>query len=124
MPYHETVEELAEALADMPGIYNQGLQFVGMTVQETRAYNASRPHGDCDGDHADTCRCRMCWCAAMERRIRAAVTHEESSRPRRSLEAGMAELRQLVGRYFDGVDPLADREGCEACPAQERQREE
>lgn len=80
MPYLESVEELAEALADMLGIYNQGLQFVGMTVAETRAYNNSRSHGDCDGDHADTCQCRMCWTAAMERRIRAAVHHEAALR--------------------------------------------
>jgi hypothetical protein len=77
MPNMETVDELAEALADMLGIYNQGLQFVGMTVAETRKYNDKRSHGDCDGDHADTCQCRMCWCGEMERRIRAAVANEQ-----------------------------------------------
>jgi hypothetical protein len=76
----ENVEELAEALADLLGIYNQRLQFVGMTVEETRRYNDLRPHGDCDGDHDTACGCRMCWTAAMERRIRAAVHNEERER--------------------------------------------
>ena len=69
MPYIETVEELAEALADMLGIYNQGLQLVGIAdaknVEDPGTY-----------DHADTCACRMCWTGKMETRIRAAVAHE------------------------------------------------
>ena len=74
MPYLETVEELAEALADMLRIYQQRPTFVGMTLQETRAQIAAT--GDWNGDHADDCACRGCWCASMERRIRQAVAHE------------------------------------------------
>ena len=69
MPYLETVEELAEALADMLGIYNQGLRLVGVAdaknVEDPGTY-----------DHADTCACRMCWTGALAVRIRAAVTHD------------------------------------------------
>lgn len=71
MPMLETVDELAEALADMVGIYNQGLRFVGMTVAESRACL------DWNEDHAEDCQCRMCWCGAMAARIRQAVAHEE-----------------------------------------------
>jgi hypothetical protein len=74
MPILETVEELAEALADMMGIYQQALQAEGRTIQETRERVAQT--GDRDFDHADTCGCRQCWCGHMERRIRAAVAHE------------------------------------------------
>jgi hypothetical protein len=75
MPYLETVPELAEALADMLGIYGQHLRFVGMTVAESRQLRAS---GDASGfeSHADDCGCRQCWTGAMERRIRQAVAHE------------------------------------------------
>ena len=73
MPYSETVEELAEALADWLGIYNRGIHFVGMTPAE------SRQQTDQLWDHADDCQCRMCWCGAMERRIRASVRVEEKS---------------------------------------------
>jgi hypothetical protein len=70
MPYVETVEDLTERLADMLGIYNQGIHFVGLTPLE------SRQQDDWLVDHADDCQCRMCWCGAMERRIRAAVANE------------------------------------------------
>jgi hypothetical protein len=59
MPYLETVEELAEALADTLGIYNQGLKLLP----------------DEQG-HADDCVCRMCWAGRMEQRIRDAVANE------------------------------------------------
>ena len=71
MPYIETVCELAEALADMIGVYNQHIHFVGMTRQE------SREQTDWIADHANDCGCRACWMAAMERRIRAAVANKE-----------------------------------------------
>ena len=74
MPYLETVEELTEALADMLGLYQQRLKFVGMTHQETRAQ--VEQSGDWSGDHADDCECRMCWCGRMETRIRTAVANE------------------------------------------------
>lgn len=60
MPYLETVEELAEALADACGVYNQRLILL--------------PH---EQGHADECGCRMCWCGRIELRIRAAVAHEQ-----------------------------------------------
>lgn len=71
MPYLETVGELAEAIADMLGLYNQGIHFVGMTRQ------ASRAQIDWVADHAGDCFCRACWTAAMERRMRAALTNEQ-----------------------------------------------
>lgn len=74
MPYLETVEELAASLADMCGVYNQGLQFVGLTREETRQQVAAT--GDWQRDHAAACQCRMCFCGELERRIRAAVAHE------------------------------------------------
>ena len=73
MPSIETIQELAEALADMLGIYNQGMRLVGVpdadvcTIEDTGLY-----------DHADECQCRMCWCGQMERRICAAAAHEFS----------------------------------------------
>mgnify|MGYP001566689063 CR=1 FL=1 len=70
MPYVETVEELAERIAEMLGIYNQGRKFVGMTPVESRAQT------DWSADHAEDCQCRTCWCGAMERRIRGAVAHD------------------------------------------------
>lgn len=76
MPYCETTEELAEVLADMLGIYNQGIHFAGMTLE------ASRAETDWLADHADDCQCRMCFCGAMERRIRAAVAHEQAVQER------------------------------------------
>ena len=60
MPYLETVEELAEALADACGIYNQGLVLLEPPEE----------------GHAESCRCRACWCGRMERRIRGAVDNE------------------------------------------------
>ena len=74
MPYRETVSELAEALADMLGIYNHGIRFVGLTPVESRA------QADWIADHADDCTCRMCWCGQMEQRIREAVTNEQRER--------------------------------------------
>ena len=71
MPYLETVVELSEALADMLGLYNQAIHFVGMTREESRAQI------DWIADHADDCACRACWTAAMARRIRAVVTNEQ-----------------------------------------------
>ena len=71
MPYLETVGELAEALADMLGLYSQGLHFVGMTREESRAQI------DWIADHADDCFCRTCWTTAMERRIRTAVANAQ-----------------------------------------------
>ena len=62
MPYIETVDELAENLATMLGIYNHGLQLV---------------HPEDDGSsHTDACECRQCWCGEMARRIRKAVANE------------------------------------------------
>jgi hypothetical protein len=72
----ETVEALADALADLLGIYSQGLRFEGMTVAESRALRGSGYESGSEG-HADDCACRQCWCGAMARRIRGAVAHEE-----------------------------------------------
>jgi hypothetical protein len=74
MPDTDSVEALAEALADALGIYQQQRQFVGLTVAETRAFIAA--HDVYDLAHADTCQCRMCWTGAMERRIRTAVAND------------------------------------------------
>jgi hypothetical protein len=74
MPYCETVPELAEAIADMLGIYQQGLQREGLTILETKALVDAT--GEWDFDHADTCACRQCWCAWMEDRIRKAVSFD------------------------------------------------
>ena len=56
MPYIESVEELAEAIADMVGVYGGGPE------------NGS--------DHAYDCKCRICFTDGMERRIRQAVENE------------------------------------------------
>ena len=70
MPYRENVSELAEALADMLGIYNHGIRFVGLTPAESRAET------DWSVDHAEDCACRACWSGQMEQRIREAVANE------------------------------------------------
>ena len=74
MPYVETVEELAVALADMMGIYNHGILFQGHTPAQSRQLYAD---GCITVDHADECQCRMCWCGVMEKRIRDAVANEQ-----------------------------------------------
>lgn len=71
MPYIETMEELVEELADMLGIYNQGLCLVGIPAAETRTIEDPQCY-----DHAETCDCRGCWCARLAHRIRQAVAHE------------------------------------------------
>jgi hypothetical protein len=121
MPYLETVEELAEALADLLGIYNQGLQFVGMTVKETRAYNDSRSHGDCDGDHAHTCQCRMCWIAAMERRIRAVVAHEQILSSKAHLRREAMADRCRAANPDLARDPVLFTAWVDACLAEQAQ---
>jgi hypothetical protein len=57
MPYMETPEELAEAIADMCGVYGV-------------------PPYDREGHSAD-CNCRMCFYGRMENRIREAVKNEK-----------------------------------------------
>ena len=52
----ETVDELAEELADMLGIYGDWPEF---------------------GDHPDDCKCRVCFVIRMEDRIRDSVENEE-----------------------------------------------
>ena len=52
----ETPSELADAIADMLGIYGNGPEF---------------------GDHPDDCKCRMCFVIRMEDRIRDSVENEE-----------------------------------------------
>ena len=66
MPYLETVEELAEALADACGIYNQGLVLLEPPEE----------------GHAESCQCRACWCGQLERRIRRAMGNEARLRQR------------------------------------------
>lgn len=89
MPSLETVEALAEHLADMLGVSQQHLRFAGMSLRETRAL---REAGDVDHDHAQDCGCRQCWCGHMEDRIRQAVRHETQLRrgalPQGGQEAG------------------------------------
>lgn len=77
MPYIEIVDDLVESLADTLGIYNQRRRFDGLSVEASRALVEQSSHGDSDYDHADDCACRMCWCADMARRIRAAVANEQ-----------------------------------------------
>ena len=80
MPYIESVEELAEALADMLGIYNQCMQLVGVPDAEVRHIVDTQLY-----DHTDDCGCRGCWCARMQRRIRSAAAYDvqHSAAPRR-----------------------------------------
>lgn len=98
MPYRESVEELAEALADMLGIYSQGLEFVGKTRAESRQILAE---AGWIYDHAPTCECRTCWCGRMERRIHAAVAHDHADRPDpvRALIQECADLQAQVAQY-------------------------
>lgn len=73
MPYLETVEELAEALANLLGVYNQGMRLEGdIPPSEVRHLLDTQLY-----HHSTDCECRGCWCAAMENRIRAAVAHEK-----------------------------------------------
>lgn len=74
MPYIETVEELAEALADLCGIYRSGIHFVGYTPEASRSMAGI---GDMEYDHAPSCQCRQCWAGHMEQRIRNAVANEQ-----------------------------------------------
>ncbi len=59
MVHLETVEELAESLADIGGIYGCG-------------------EGGDNGfaDHPDTCNCRICFVSAITERIRQAVKND------------------------------------------------
>ena len=100
MPYLETPEELAEALADACGIYNAGIHFVGMTPEE------SRQQEDWLDDHAEDCQCRMCWTGRMARRIRKAVHHEQhvsTSMPAASFftEEDFAHARAILAETED-----------------------
>lgn len=52
----ETPGELADAIADMLGIYGIGPEF---------------------GDHPDECECRMCFVIRMEDRIRDSVENDK-----------------------------------------------
>ena len=52
----ETPSELADAIADMLGIYGTGPEF---------------------GDHPDDCKCRMCFVSTMEDRIRDSVKNDK-----------------------------------------------
>jgi hypothetical protein len=74
MPKPETVEELAESLADMLGLHNRGIQKHGLTVEQTRRLIDAT--GEWHFDHAESCQCRMCWCGELGRRIRAAVAND------------------------------------------------
>lgn len=77
MPYIETIDDLVGSLADTLGIYNQRRRFHGLSVAESRARVEKSPDSGSDYDHANDCGCRMCWCARMARRMRAAVANEE-----------------------------------------------
>ena len=59
MPYLETVDEFAEALADMIGIYGCGPE----------------------GDHLSDCKCRICFVSEMTNRIRQSVANEQKLYP-------------------------------------------
>ena len=74
MPHLETPDELAEALADLCGVYAQGIHLATMTPAE------SRQQEDWSADHEGDCACRMCWTGRMEKRLRTAVHNEEKVR--------------------------------------------
>ena len=93
MPTLETPEELADALADLCGIYNQGMRLVGLTPEESRNVE----HWGLCRDHADDCWCRACWRGRMERRIRSAVLHEQLLQ--RAYEADHGSLEQLLMQH-------------------------
>lgn len=86
MPMRETVEELAETLADALGIYKQRLGFAGMTIAASRAL-LDATEGQWEDDHDPACGCRLCWCGRMETRIRDAVATEVLMRLAETREA-------------------------------------
>jgi hypothetical protein len=104
MPYRETVSELVEALADLCGVYNQGLRFAGMTVEASREFHGS---GAASGheNHADDCGCRLCWTGRLQARIRAAVSHDTPAPPwkhatsarQAAIERRITAVRTLLG---------------------------
>ena len=57
MPYIETVDELAESIADMCGVH-------GVPNSDDINFN---------DDHDDKCRCRICFVEDMKERIQQAV---------------------------------------------------
>jgi len=67
MPYIETVNELAEAIANMIGIYGTNKCACGCGDDE-------------QDDHADKCSCRSCFVGGIEQRIRQAVGNDEKLR--------------------------------------------
>ena len=60
-PYIETQVELAEQIADWAGVYGAGPE----------------------GDHPLDCKCRLCFVAMVERRIRESVANESIVAARR-----------------------------------------
>lgn len=73
MPYCETPEELAEALADQLGVYGP------------------IP----DSDHPDGCGCRICFISGLADRIRSAVRSEYQSEIRRLKSIVMLQHRSV-----------------------------
>ena len=91
----ETAEMLAESIADMFGLVNQGIRFVGLSPEESRAQKDSGLR-----DHADDCQCRTCWCGMIARRMGRATPHEEHTIP------GQTPLCAAALVWWEGHRPL------------------
>ncbi len=75
MPHIETVDDLAESLANMMGIYG-----ITCDVEDCGCRDVCKIW-PCEclsrlGDHSDSCMCRMCFTSEMRRRIRESVENE------------------------------------------------
>lgn len=68
MPNFETPGELAELLADWLGIYGSLPQYD----------NGPQHDLDCQCEHEEHCRCRMCFVLPMTARIRQSVKNEKA----------------------------------------------
>lgn len=75
----ETVEDLAENIADMAGVYGT-LDYIG--------------------DHEDSCMCRVCFVIRMTERIRQAVANEKLLYGVPAHEDDAEESALIVGTMF------------------------
>ena len=75
----ETVEDLAENIADMAGVYDT-LDYIG--------------------DHEDSCMCRVCFVIRITERIRQAVANEKLLYAAPRYKEDTAETVWIVGTMF------------------------
>jgi len=71
MPNIETSTELADAIADMVGVY--GSYYTNCQEKDQETYG-------CNCDHEDDCKCRSCFVISMASRIRTSVSNDEKMR--------------------------------------------